>query len=223
MEYTEWMAKNDTPKTPDRVRAGKALTRAIDSAIDRGLVSTYSDIASAMGFDRTMIPQHKSGNKPMNREVVLNYAHILQCDPDTIADDRVRMELSRDLERYNSDQAQYAVIREWGPTHKTPIKLPRDLLAADSVDPENLLTVRLHSNGILYSDVALVLAYPDVPIKSGAMHIISLHDELILASIVESNDGYIVTPERQQPQFISRNGLSGGSVVVIGQLYRRIS
>lgn len=227
MIYTDWMKKTIKNPPADRIRAGAALSVAIDAAIDKGIITNYLDIAEALGFDRTNIPQHKAGTRPMNREVVLAYSEVLQCEPESIADDKVRMELARDLQRYKNDNLAYAVIREHEFTGNTPIKFPRDLLTLANVDPSQLVTVRINRSADSNdSDVVIVRADPDTPIISGVSHVLSDKGAPYVAGVVASGDGYIVTPEgtdKPVPKFYSKTDVVSARVIVIGQVFWRIS
>lgn len=229
--YITFMDKDVATPTPDRIRAGKALAEAIDKALEKKLVSNYVEIGDAMGFNRTNIAHHKKGTRPMSRDVVLRYAEVLQCEPDQIADDNVRMELARDLQRYENDLASYAVIKEYSPSDRTPIKLPRDLLEMEGIPPSELSTMRLQADGNGKGNapdhVVIVWSNSRKPVNSGKMHVMVKNGAGFIAKIVEDGNGYIITPENKlgehQPTFRTREEMIRDGVVVAGQVYWRLS
>lgn len=222
--YTVLMAKRETAIPVDRVRAGQALAKAIDSALGRKIVLSYDDIGQRMGFHRTMIPQHKNGTRPMSRKVVLEYATVLKCDPVAIADDGVKMELDKDLQRFENDSKSYVVVKEYTESHLTPIKVPRDFIESEGIEPSHLLTVRLvngsNSSAATNSSVIIVYANKQRPIKSGEMHVLTDGPSSFTAKISEVRGGYIITPEefdgKTEPTFRTNDEMQAGSLTVVG-------
>ena len=231
LSYTVSMDKDVTTVPADRVRAGRALAKAVEAALEKKIVLGYADIGDRMGFHRTMIPQHKNGTRPMARRVVLEYATVLKCDPVLIADDEVRMELAKDLQRFENDSNSYVVVKEHTDSNHTPIKIPREFLELDGVDPEHLATVRLandeNQHGTKTSNIIIIRTDDENPIKSGEMHVLNSGTELFVAKIAEERGGYIITPEnangRIEPSFRTRTELADEGISIAGVVYWRLS
>lgn len=209
----------------DRLRAGRALSDAIDIAMRKGLVRNYFEIAAHMGFNRTNIAHHKKGSRPMSRRVVLEYATVLQCDPVAIADDGVRMELAEDLKRFESDAEAYAIIKEFGAnSNRTPIKIPKDLLPADDADAGQLVTIRLHDEHDTTSNSFVIAReHTAMPVISGLAHVLVQNRCAYIAKIVEDRGGYIITPENGKPStFHTPEELERAGVTIVGAVQWRL-
>lgn len=224
--YISVMNRNDVRIRPDRLRAGEGLSKAIDKALANGILSNYVEIGVAMGFNRTNIAHHKKGGRPMSREVVLRYAEVLQCSPEEIADDDVRMELTKDLERYESDTASYVVIDNYDESDRTPLKLPRDLISVENVHDSELSCICIHDekNGRSNSpdQIAVIWSNGKKPVNSGKMHVVIIAGKPIIAKIDDDRKGYIITPDARtsliQPMFRTSQELMKDGVVIAGQV-----